>query len=110
MRSTSFSFYHRVPIYKGEDLSGFTCRPNLYNPIFKEVENPSNTYTFTNVTSNRTIVVSFKAKDVVPPAVEASLITKQPQPVSVKVGETATFTVEAAGEGLSYQWMVDKKR
>ena len=43
------------------------------------------------------------------PAVEAPSITKQPQPVSVKVGETATFTVEAAGEGLSYQWMVDKK-
>ena len=42
-------------------------------------------------------------------AVEAPSITKQPQPVSVKVGETATFTVEAAGEGLSYQWMVDKK-
>ena len=41
-------------------------------------------------------------------AVEAPSITKQPQPVSVKVGETATFTVEAAGEGLSYQWMVDK--
>ena len=41
-------------------------------------------------------------------AVEAPLIIKQPQPVSVKVGETATFTVEAAGEGLSYQWMVDK--
>ena len=71
-----------------------------------EVENPSNTYTFTNVTSNRTIDVSFKEQAVVPPAVEAPSITKQPQPVSVKVGETATFTVEAAGEGLSYQWMV----
>ena len=73
-----------------------------------EVENPSNTYTFTNVTSNHTIDVSFKEQAVVPPAVEAPSITKQPQPVSVKVGETATFTVEAAGEGLSYQWMVDK--
>ena len=73
-----------------------------------EVENPSNTYTFTNVTSNRTIDVSFKEQAVVPPAVEAPSITKQPQPVSVKVGETATFTVEAAGADLSYQWMVDK--
>ena len=73
-----------------------------------EVENPSNTYTFTNVTSNRTIDVSFKEQAVVPPAVEAPSITKQPQPVSVKVGETATFTVEAAGEGLSYQWRVNK--
>ena len=74
----------------------------------KEVVNPSNTYTFTNVTSGHTIDVSFKEQAVVPPAVEAPTITKQPQPVSVKVGETATFTVEAAGEGLSYQWMVDK--
>ena len=73
-----------------------------------EVENPSNTYTFTNVTSNHTIDVSFKEQAVVPPAVEAPSITKQPQPVSVKVGETATFTVEAAGEGLSYQWRVNK--
>ena len=31
-------------------------------------------------------------------------ITKQPQAVSAKAGETAVFTVEAAGEGLSYQW------
>lgn len=41
-----------------------------------------------------------------PPAIEKPKITKQPQPVSVKVGETATFTVEAAGEGLSYQWQI----
>lgn len=103
-----------VSVNKGDDKK-FTITPSEGYVIAslkvdgKEVENPSNTYTFTNVTSNRTIVVSFKAKDVVPPAVEAPLITKQPQPVSVKVGETATFTVEAAGEGLSYQWMVDKK-
>ena len=41
-------------------------------------------------------------------AVEAPSITKQPQPVSVKVGETATFTVVAAGTDLSYQWRVNK--
>ena len=71
-----------------------------------EVENPSDTYTFTNVTSDHTIDVSFKEQAVVPPAIEKPKITKQPQPVSVKVGETATFTVEAAGEGLSYQWQI----
>jgi hypothetical protein len=102
-----------VSVNKGDDKE-FTITPSEGYVIASlkvdgtEVENPSNTYTFTNVTSNHTIVVSFKAKDVVPPAVEAPSITKQPQPVSVKVGETATFTVEAAGEGLSYQWMVDK--
>ena len=96
---------------KGQE---FTITPNQGYEIASlkvdgtEVENPSNTYTFTNVTSNHTIDVSFKEQAVVPPAVEAPSITKQPQPVSVKVGETATFTVEAAGADLSYQWMVDK--
>ena len=56
----------------------------------------------TAIDENSKVVLKKKA------AVEAPSITKQPQPVSVKVGETATFTVEAAGEGLSYQWMVDK--
>ena len=102
-----------VSVKEGESQV-FTITPNKGYEIAslkvdgKEVVNPSNTYTFTNVTSGHTIDVSFKEQAVVPPAVEAPTITKQPQPVSVKVGETATFTVEAAGEGLSYQWMVDK--
>ena len=102
-----------VSVKEGESQV-FTITPNKGYEIASlkvdgtEVENPSNTYTFTNVTSNRTIDVSFKEQAVVPPAVEAPSITKQPQPVSVKAGETATFTVVAAGEGLSYQWMVDK--
>ncbi len=57
----------------------------------------------TAIDENSKVVLKKKA------AVEAPTITKQPQPVSVKVGETATFTVEAAGADLSYQWMVDKK-
>ena len=56
----------------------------------------------TDIDENKKLVLKKK------PAVEAPSITKQPQPVSVKVGETATFTVEAAGADLSYQWMVDK--
>ena len=102
-----------VSVKEGESQV-FTITPNKGYEIAslkvdgKEVVNPSNTYTFTNVTSGHTIDVSFKEQAVVPPAVEAPTITKQPQPVSVKVEETATFTVEAAGEGLSYQWMVDK--
>ena len=102
-----------VSVKEGESQV-FTITPNKGYEIAslkvdgKEVVNPSNTYTFTNVTSGHTIDVSFKEQAVVPPAVEAPTITKQPQPVSVKVGETATFTVEAAGEGLSYQWRVNK--
>ena len=100
-----------VSVNKGDDKK-FTITPSEGYVIASlkvdgtEVENPSNTYTFTNVTSNRTIVVSFKAKDVVPPVVEKPKIITQPQPASVKAGETATFTVEAAGEGLRYQWQI----
>ena len=102
-----------VSVNKGDDKK-FTITPSEGYVIASlkvdgtEVENPSNTYIFTNVTSNHTIDVSFKEQAVVPPAVEAPSITKQPQPVSVKVGETATFTVEAAGTDLSYQWRVNK--
>ncbi|MEI3046677.1 MAG: immunoglobulin domain-containing protein [Roseburia inulinivorans] len=60
------------------------------------------------VTNNHTIVVSFKAKDVVPPVVEKPKIITQPQPASVKAGETATFTVNATGTDLKYQWQVNK--
>lgn len=35
-------------------------------------------------------------------------ILTQPQNVSVEEGETATFTAEATGDDLSYQWQVDK--
>ena len=56
----------------------------------------------TDIDENKKLVLKKK------PAVEAPTITTQPQPVSVKVGETATFTVEAAGADLSYQWRVNK--
>ena len=41
-------------------------------------------------------------------AVEAPVIITQPQPISVKVGENATFTVNATGTDLKYQWQVNK--
>ena len=39
-------------------------------------------------------------------AAEALTITQQPENWEGRIGETATFTVEAAGEGLSYQWYI----
>ena len=36
--------------------------------------------------------------------VEPIVITKQPEDVTVVVGNTATFAVEASGSGLTYQW------
>lgn len=43
------------------------------------------------------------------PEIKAPVITSQPQDVTVKDGETATFTVEATGTGLTYQWEIDTK-
>ena len=50
------------------------------------------------------VVLKLKAET----TTEAPMITTQPQSVSVKAGETATFTVVAAGTDLSYQWRVNK--
>ena len=73
-----------------------------------KVENLSDTYTFTDVRSTHTIEVSFKKQDDTPSTVEAPKIITQPQPVSVKAGEEATFTVNATGTDLKYQWQVNK--
>lgn len=43
------------------------------------------------------------------PEIKAPVITSQPQDITVKDGETATFTVEATGTGLTYQWEIDTK-
>ena len=62
-------------------------------------------YTFTNVTKAHTIEATFKQKM----TVEKPSISKQPQNASVKVGERATFTVEATGTDLVYQWQMNMK-
>ena len=43
------------------------------------------------------------------PEIKAPVITSQPEDVTVKAGETATFTVEATGTDLTYQWEIDTK-
>lgn len=61
-------------------------------------------YTFTNVRAAHTIEATFKQKIIV----EKPSIGKQPQNVSVKAGEQATFTVAATGTDLKYQWQIDR--
>ena len=61
-------------------------------------------YTFTNVRAAHTIEATFKQKI----TVEKPSIGKQPQNVSVKEGEQATFTVAATGADLKYQWQIDR--
>lgn len=41
------------------------------------------------------------------PEIKVPVITSQPQDITVKAGETATFTVEATGTDLTYQWERD---
>ena len=41
------------------------------------------------------------------PEIKVPVITSQPQDITVKAGETATFTVVATGTDLTYQWEKD---
>lgn len=61
-------------------------------------------YTFPNVRAAHTIEATFKQKI----TVEKPSIGKQPQNVSVKAGEQATFTVAATGTDLKYQRQIDR--
>ena len=42
------------------------------------------------------------------PDVTAPSITTQPGNATVKAGETATFTIAASGDNLTYQWQIDR--
>ena len=64
-------------------------------------------YTFSDVKANHTIEVTFKQESQTPDVTVPS-ITTQPGDATVKVGETATFTVAASGTGLTYQWQIDR--
>ena len=67
-------------------------------------------YTFSEVNSNHTIEVNFKQESQTPdvPDVTAPSITTQPGNATVKIGETATFTIAASGDNLTYQWQIDR--
>lgn len=67
-------------------------------------------YTFSDVKANHTIEVTFKQESQTPdvPGVTAPSITTQPGNATVKVGETATFTIAASGDNLTYQWQIDR--
>ena len=67
-------------------------------------------YTFSEVNSNHTIEVNFKRESQTPdvPDETAPSITTQPGNATVKVGETATFTIAASGDNLTYQWKINR--
>ena len=64
-------------------------------------------YTFSDVNANHTIEVTFKQESKTPD-VTAPSITTQPGNATVKVGETATFTIAVNGTDLTYQWQIDR--
>ena len=61
-------------------------------------------YEITNIAQDTTLVVN----KVTTPVVTAPIITGHPQNASVQEGETATFNVTATGEGVTYQWQIDR--
>jgi len=64
-------------------------------------------YTFSDVNANHTIEATFKQESQTP-VVTVPSITTQPGNATVKVGETATFTIAATGTDLTYQWQIDR--
>ncbi len=58
--------------------------------------------TFTMPNKDIEITAEFQAK------LAAPTITKQPESVTVYAGSSTSFTIEATGEEMSYQWQVDK--
>ena len=64
-------------------------------------------YTFSDVNTDHTIEVTFKQESQTPD-VTAPSITTQPGNATVKVGETATFTIAVNGTDLTYQWQIDR--
>jgi len=67
-------------------------------------------YTFSDVNTDHTIEVTFKQESQTPdvPDVTAPGMTTQPGNATVKVGETATFTIAASGDNLTYQWKINR--
>ncbi|MCI7492044.1 MAG: leucine-rich repeat protein [Lachnobacterium sp.] len=84
---------------EGYDIDTITVDGNIVQVM--------TTYTFTDVQENHTIEVTFKQESQTPD-VTAPSITTQPGNATVKVGETATFTLAASGTALTYQWQIDR--
>ena len=59
-------------------------------------------------TGTATLTVTEDVTPPVQPTVKKPGISKQPQNVSVKAGEQATFTVKATGTDLTYQWQINR--
>ena len=70
-----------------------------------------NTATSVNKNTDGTLTVTYAfpatAKDKLT-SITAPSITTQPGNATVKVGETATFTIAASGDNLTYQWQIDR--
>ena len=58
--------------------------------------------TFTMPAANVELDVKYRNQ------IDGPTISKQPQSVTVYAGSSTSFTVEASGEEISYQWQVDK--
>ena len=82
----------------GKKFAGWTEeRGDVAMEIVSEYE-----ATFSMPTEEVEITATYR--DIVAPEV-----TSQPEDVTVKAGETATFEITATGEDIGYQWKVDKK-
>ncbi len=89
----------RYTVQAGDsDSDGITVgQLNLNSGTIKDTAGNNATLTLNNIGSTSGVLVN-------PPAPS---ITGQPSPQMVDEGQTATFSVTATGEGLTYKWQVD---
>ena len=89
------------------DGSSLNCNGNLTNNGTVTIENGGTLTDADKVTNSGTINVESGGKlegETTGTVVHAPTITAQPADTTVTAGNTATFTVAASGEALSYQW------
>jgi hypothetical protein len=103
-----------VEVIEGEDQIFTVIADEDYEIAALNIDgtniNPETGYTFSNVTSDHTIEVTFQQKTISEPQSEEESpeITLQPISAAVKVGETAVFTIAATGTDPVYQWQLDR--
>ena len=99
---------HTITATAGADRASYTT---------SAVDKNCNGYKYQCVISNSagsvttgaaTLTVTEDVTPPVQPTVKKPGISKQPQNVSVKAGEQATFTVKATGTDLTYQWQINR--
>ncbi|MBQ1305405.1 MAG: immunoglobulin domain-containing protein, partial [Erysipelotrichales bacterium] len=101
----SYQWYYRTSGTGTWAKSTSTCATtDTYTLPASSVVKARNGYEYRCVVTNKAGSVTSEAAVLTLVLADKPVITSQPQSVTVKAGTAVSFTVEATGEGLEYQW------